>query len=149
MSIFDVEKCQFLGPAGSLHVGAHDEISRKLAMLYEGACNGLGAAVAASTFGYSRQRYYQIMHDYLENGAVGLLSEKRGPKRDYRRTDEVVRQVIRQRFLDPDASSQVITQKLVQCGFELSDRSVRRIIEGFGLQKKTLQISSRRHRGGD
>lgn len=145
MSMFDIKKSQFLGPGGSLPVRVDDEISRKLAMLYEGECNGLGAAEAAKLFGYSRQRYYQLMHDFLDRGASGLLSEKRGPKKDSRRTDEVVRQVIRQRFLDPDASSQVIAQKLVQCGFELSDRSVRRVIEEFGLQKKTLQIPSRRH----
>jgi hypothetical protein len=52
------------------------------------------------------------------------------------RTEEVVRQVIRHRFLDPDASADVIAQKLRQTGFGVSTRSVERIIEQFGLQKK-------------
>jgi hypothetical protein len=41
----------------------------------------------------------------------------------------------------------VIAQKLHQCRFSISARSVRRVIESFGLQKKTLRQSSRRHAG--
>ena len=73
-----------------------------------------------------------------------LLSQKRGPKHNYRRTDEVIRQVIRHRFLDPDASAEVIAQKLRQCGLSISTRSVERVIEQFGLQKKTPSLSSQR-----
>jgi hypothetical protein len=54
------------------------------------------------------------------------------------RTEEVVRQVIRHRFLDPDASADVIAQKLRQTGYAVSTRSVERIIEQAGLPKKTL-----------
>jgi hypothetical protein len=52
----------------------------------------------------------------------------------------VVRQVIRHRFLDPDASEEVIAQKLRQSGWEISIRSVQRVVEEFGLQKKTLSV---------
>jgi len=67
---------------------------------------------------------------------------KRGPKTHYRRTAEVVRQVIRHRFLDADASPEVIAQKLCQSGWEISIRSVQRVIEEYGLQKKTLSVST-------
>ena len=146
---FDFENWVLLGPAGSLPVHQDDEISRKLAMLYEGQCTDLGSTRAATKYGYSKQRYFQILHQYFEQGAPGLLSKKRGPKTNYRRTDEVVRQVIRHRFLDPDASSEVITQKLNQCGFKVSDRSVRRVFESYGLQKKTLQVQSGSDGHGD
>jgi transposase len=113
-------------------------------MLYEGQCEGLGATAAARKFGYTKQRYYQLLQAYSEKGAFALLSNKRGPKTNYRRTDEVVRQVIRHRFLDPEASAEVIAQKLKQGAWEISIRSVERIIEVYGLQKKTLRVSSRR-----
>jgi len=38
-------------------------------------------------------------------GALGLQNLPRGPKTNYRRTDELLRQVIRYRFLDPEASA--------------------------------------------
>jgi hypothetical protein len=90
--------------------------------------------------GYTKQRYFQLLHAYEELGSAGLASKLRGPKRNYRRTDELVRQVVRHRFLDPGASPEVIAQKLRQTGFVISTRSVERVIAEYGLQKKTLRL---------
>jgi hypothetical protein len=127
------------GSSGSLAVLPQDEITLKLAMLYEGECGGLGPLEAARKFGYSKQRYFQLRHLFLEQGAIALLSKTTGPKSNYRRTDEVVRQIIRHRFLDPEASPEVIAQKLGQTQHPLSIRSVERTIADYGLQKKTLR----------
>ncbi len=124
------------GPKGSILLKDDDEITFKLAMLFEGQCEGLGASKAAKKFGLTRQRYYQILQQFKQHGAQALLSAKRGPKGNYRRSSEVVRQVIRHRFLDPQTSPEVIAQKLVQCGFTISTRSVERVISEYGLQKK-------------
>lgn len=144
MLLIDGKTLQLQGPEGTLAVLEDDEITLKLAMLYEGECEGLGPTAAAKKFGYTKQRYYQLLQAYSEKGAIALLSNKRGPKTNYRRTDEVVRQVIRHRFLDPEASAEVIAQKLQQGSWEISIRSVERIIEVYGLQKKTLRVSPRR-----
>ena len=133
-------KIHLAGKAGTLPVRDDDEISRKLAMLYEGQCEGLGAKAAAGKHGYTRQRYSQILNAFLGQGAEALKSRKRGPKRNYRRTEEVIRQVIRHRFLDPEASADVIAQKLRQCGWEISRCSVERVIAQYGLQKKTPRV---------
>ena len=127
------------GPAGSLLVLPKDEITLKLAMLYEGECEGLGPLKAADKFGYSKQRYFQLRHLFSEQGAIALLSKTTGPQSNYRRTDEVVRQIIRHRFLDPDMSPEVIAQKLEQTDHPISIRSVERTIADYGLQKKTLR----------
>ena len=50
-----------------------------------------------------------------------------------------VLKVIRHRFLDPEASPEVIAQKLRQTQHSLSIRSVQRVIADYGLQKKTLR----------
>ncbi len=144
MLLIDGKTLQLQGTDGTLAVPEDDEITLKLAMLYEGECEGLGPTAAARKFGYTKQRYYQLLRAFSEKGAIALLSSKRGPKTNYRRTDEVVRQVIRHRFLDPEASAEVIAQKLQQGGWEIGIRSVERVIEIYGLQKKTLRVSSRR-----
>ena len=131
---------RIVGSAGELSIRADDEITQRLAMIIEGQCEGLGVPQAAAKYGISRQRYYQLFGRFQELGALGLQNQKRGPKTNYIRTDEVVRQVIRHRFLDPDASVDVIAQRLRQAGFAVSTRSVERIIEEFGLQKKTLSL---------
>ena len=132
----DNDRSWLAGPKGSIPLKDDDEITWKLAMLFEGQCEGLGPSKAAEKFGLTRQRYYQVLQKFKQNGAKALLSAKRGPKRNYRRSDEVVRQVIRHRFLDPQISPEVIAQKLVQCGFPISTRSVERVISEYGLQKK-------------
>jgi len=142
MLIIDEELRKFIGPNGSLVVLEDDEITHKLSMLIEGECGPLGPSKAAAKFGYTKQRYYQLLHVFLEQGAIGLQSKPRGPKRNYRRTEQVGREVIRYRFLNPDASAEVIAQKLRQTGFPISARSVHRVIAEYGLQKKTPHISS-------
>lgn len=130
------------GPQGVLTVPLDDEITLKLAMLFEGECEGLGPIAAARKFGYTKQRYFQLLDVFRQKGALALRSSKRGPKTNYRRTDAVVRQVIRFRFLDPEASPAVIAQKLRQSGHAISTRSVERVVEVYGLQKKTLRLST-------
>ena len=139
---FDDQSAAIVGEHGSLTVLENDEVARKLAMLIEGECEGLGPVKAAEKHGFTKQRYFQIRKAFIEEGAVALSSKVRGPKKKTRRTDELQRQVIRHRFLDPDASAEVIAQKLRQTGFVISTRSVERVIEDYGLQKKTLRLSS-------
>jgi len=130
------------GPKGSLPVKEEDQITLKLAMLFEGQCEGLGPSKAAEKFGYTRQRYYQILNQFMDQGAEGLKGLKPGPKGNYRRTYEVIRQIIRYRFLDPQMSPEVIAQKLNQDGYPIAIRSVERVVSEYGLQKKTPSVSS-------
>jgi hypothetical protein len=139
---FDIQARDIVGDHGRLAVVDGDAISRKLAMLIEGECEGIGPIKAAEKYGLTKQRYYQLRDAFLRNGAIALLDKRRGPKTNYRRTDELQRQVIRHRFLDPQASADVIAQKLRQTGFAISTRSVERVIADYGLQKKTLSMSS-------
>lgn len=132
----DNDKLVLIGQKGSIKLNVDDEITRKLSMLIEGECEGIGATKAAKKFGFTRQRYYQLLYQYENKGAIALKSKKTGPQTNYKRTDELVRQVIRHRFLDPDATPEVIAQKLNQCGFSISIRSVERVISQYGLQKK-------------
>lgn len=130
---------RFIGPHGSLSASLDDHLLRRLAMLIEGECSEMGPSKAAEKYGFTRQRYYQILGDFSEDGTEGLRLETPGPKSNYRRTDQVVRLVIRCRFLDSESSPAVIAQKIRQQNLAISTRSVERIIADFGLQKKTLR----------
>ena len=138
--LFDLPDRRIIGPAGELPVLPDDPVVSRLAMLIEGQCEGLGAAGAAAKHDLSKQRYFQSLKLYRQQGSAGLRGHKPGPKRDYVRTDELVRRVIRHRSLDPDATIDVITQKLRQSGFPVSARSVVRVIEEYGLPKKPLSL---------
>jgi len=135
---FDPQTAQLTGPAGSLPVAATDDLARRFLMIIEGQCLEDQIGAIAQKYGYCRQRYYQILAAYQQGGLPALQTKKTGPKSNYRRTGQVVRQILRYRFLDPDASPEVIAQKLRQTHFSLSLRSIERVIADYGLQKKTL-----------
>jgi transposase len=140
MCRFDETESRLVGSGGHLRVPADDQITRKLAMLIEGECGGLGPGKAAQKYGYSRQRYFQLRQAFESGGgAAALANRKRGPKTNYRRTNQAVREVIRHRFLDPHASAAVIAQKMRQCGYTISTSTVQRVIKSYGLEKKTLR----------
>ena len=143
-NIFQIE-----GPSGTLPVKSTDKVSRRLAMLIEGKCLGLGPTKAAKKYGYSKQRFFQVLKAFLKDGSRGLFPKKTGPRNNYVRTENVVTQIIRHRFLDPEASSDVIAQKLRQTGIKVSQRTVERTITEYGLQKKTLQVSTQNQRATD
>jgi hypothetical protein len=105
---------RIVGPLGELIFPPDDLITPRLMMLVEGQCEGLGAAAAALKHGVTRQRYYQVLKQFEQGGASAIQPQRRGPKTNYVRTDELEKQVIRHRFLDPDASADVIAQKVRQ-----------------------------------
>lgn len=122
-----------------LNVQEHDTVSRKMLMLIEGVY-GKGPKHSYEKYKFSEQRYYQLLKEFQLHGTASLIDQKRGPKKNSIRTEKIVQQIIRYRFLDPSASAMVITQKLKQTGFSVSLRSVERTIQEFGLQKKTLSV---------
>ena len=122
---YDLSQRRISGPNGDLVIPPEDPITPRLLMLIEGECEGLGPMQAAQKHGLSRQRYYQVHKQFQAQGVLGLQNQKRGPKTNSVRTDEVERQVIRHRFLDPDASVNIIAQKLRQTGFAVSTRPSR------------------------
>ncbi len=133
----EIKDNRLIGPGGTLPIYQMDEVTRKLVMLIEGECGEAGPLQAARKFGYSKQRYYQVLHAFREQGVEGLKNRKRGPKTNYRRTEEVERMIIQYRFLDPNLSGPVIAQKLKQQGHPISIRSVERVLAKYNLQKKT------------
>lgn len=125
-----------------LNIRPDDAVSLKMFMLIEGIY-GLGVKHSIKKYGYSEQRYYQLLKEFRLSGSAALTDKKRGPKQNSQRTEKIVQQIIRYRFLDPDSSAPVITQKLRQRGVPISQRSVERTIQEYGLQKKTLPVKSR------
>ena len=139
---FNPASHQLTGPAGSLAIAPDDAAAHRFLMLLDGQCLQVNTVTVAKKYGYCRQRYYQLLGAFQNGGLPALQPKKTGPKSNYRRTEQVVRQVLRYIFLDTDASAEVVVQKLRQTHFSIILRSVRRIIADYGLQKKTLRTES-------
>ena len=114
-----------------------DSMCKRLAMLIEGHCT-IGVKASIQKYGYTEQRYYQLLKKYKEGGSKALLEKKPGSDKQPVRTRDTLNQIIRLRFLDPFASSDIIAQKLKQTGHRVRKRSVERTITEYGLQKKRM-----------
>jgi hypothetical protein len=132
----------FQGKTDHLMIRKDDSFAMKLAMLFEGIISDIPKKELARKYGYTREHYYLLKHLFEKHGSDGLMDKKTGPKKSTKRTDIVNNQIIRLRFLDPDASVEVIGQKMRQMGFSISDRSINRTIQQYGLQKKTSHFKS-------
>lgn len=119
-----------------LSINPNDAVAWKLLMLIEAATSHQKIEDIAKKYGYTREHFYVIKKTFEQQGSQGLIDKPQGPKRNYRLTKEIEKQIIRHRFLDPEASSEVITQKMQQTGHVISQRSVERAINEWGLQKK-------------
>lgn len=124
-------------------IDQNDRISVKLLMLYEGHCT-IGVHAAIEKYGFTEQRYYQLLEKFQKEGAQGLIDKKTGSDKKPVRTKELVNQIIRHRFLDPLASAPVLAQKLTQAGYKVSTRSVERTITEFGLKKNACSEPRKR-----
>src|SRR3954451_14496425 len=69
---FEPHPHRIVGPAGELLIPPEDPLTPRLIMLIEGECEGLGAARAAQKHGLTRQRYYQLLKRFQEQGALAL-----------------------------------------------------------------------------
>lgn len=126
-------------------IDENDSLSVKLLMLYEGHCT-IGVQEAIKKYGYTEQRYYQLLDKFKKDGSHGLIDKKTGSSKKPVRTNEVVNQIIRHRFLDPLASASVLAQKITQSGYKISTRSVERTISEFGLKKNACSEPKNRER---
>lgn len=120
-----------------LNVKDSDDVIRKMLMLIEGTY-GKGIQHSIQKYGYSEQRYHQLLKSFKESGTEALFNKKKGPKVNYVRTDKLIQIIIRYRYLDPQLPASVIAQKLEQEGYKISVRSIERTIQEYGMQKKTL-----------
>ena len=121
-------------------IDPNDKLSVKMAMLFEAHCT-IGVKQAIEKYGYTEQWFYQLLRTYNKSGAEGLRDKKRGSDKRPVRDKEVTNQIIRERFLDTQASAEVISQKLKQNGYAVSVRSVERTITEYGLQKKLINLT--------
>jgi hypothetical protein len=107
---FNPDTRQLTGPTGSLPMLPDDAPAGRFLMLVEGQCLHHNIAAVAAKYGYCRQRYYQLLERFRRGGLQALQTRQTGPKSNYRRTDQAVRQVLRHLFLDPEASAAIVVQ---------------------------------------
>ncbi|MCG2789880.1 MAG: helix-turn-helix domain containing protein [Actinomycetia bacterium] len=77
-----------------------DLLQVKYEMLRSAQKDGTGVIKASKTYGFSRITFYKVSKAFKESGLVGLIPQKKGPRRAHKLTGEVmefVKELIRQK----------------------------------------------------
>ena len=109
---------------------SNDLLQVKYEMLRSAQKEGIGILKASETFGFSRITFYKTDRAFKENGLVGLLPRKKGPRRAHKLSSEVMKFVGQLLEQKPEMKSDVIRQK-IKDRFNLSvhKRSIERAID--------------------
>ena len=101
-------------------------------------------AEACNLFGFSREYFYRLEHDFMSQGYVGLLCSPRGRRPLIALNQEIVNFVIHRKMSDPHLTGEDLRKELKSVyQVECSRRTVERIIESLNIGKKGLHFPLR------
>jgi transposase len=106
---------------------AQDLLQVKYEMLRKSRLEGASVSQVAASFGFSRPSFYQARRDYEQEGILGLLPQRRGPRHGHKLTAEAMafmEQVLR----EDDTLSAAALARLLQerLGIRVHRRSIER-----------------------
>lgn len=108
---------------------AHDLVQVKYEMLRRVQIERQPVSQAAAAFGFSRPTYYQAELDFQNQGLVGLIPEKRGPRKAHKLTAEVLNYVQQIRSEQPSLSlAQLAATIQERFGITVHPRSIERAL---------------------
>jgi transposase len=106
-----------------------DLMQVKYEMLRRVRMEGVSITDAAAAFGFSRVAFYQIRKRLEEEGLIGLLTRKKGPKHAHKLSDEIMGIVEQTLSMDPSLGALALSD-LVRDRFGISvhPRSIERAL---------------------
>lgn len=108
---------------------ANDLVQVKYEMLRSVQIEQKPVSQAAATFGFSRPTYYQAELDFQNRGLLGLLPEKRGPRKAHKLTAEVLGHVQQLRSDQPSLGMAQLASAIQEhFGITIHPRSIERAL---------------------
>jgi transposase len=118
-----------------------DKVQVKYEMLRAHHVDGVSVTAASRQFGYSRESFYTAAEAFEAEGILGLVDEKRGPRRPRKLTPEVQRVLLEEIDKDPSVSSAELAERVGErFGVSVHRRSVERF--------RSAREKKKRRRGG-
>lgn len=114
-----------------------DLVQVRYEMLRRHLVDGKPVTEVTRDFGMSRQMFYVLLGMFQEQGLLGLLPRKRGPKAAHKCTDEIIDFVSSRREEDPDRSFQELTEEVEsKFGVRLHPRTLERRLLREGKKRR-------------
>lgn len=106
-----------------------DLVQVKYEMLRRVRIEGDSVTHAASDFGFSRPSFYEALRQFEEEGLVGLVPKKRGPRGGHKLTAEVVDTLRKALAADPSLAAEDLVELVrIKFGQTVHRRSIERAL---------------------
>lgn len=96
--------------------------------------------ITANKYGLSRIMAYHYERAWNQRRWDGLKGKKKGPKTKSKRKPEVEKEIINIRFRQPCKDMYEITDVLREKGYDISSRSVSRVLSEHGMTLKKTKM---------
>ncbi len=117
-------------------INLENPIQKRYEMIRELSLSSEPRKDICAKYGYSRKTGNEYLNAWKEKDWDGLKDKPRGPKTKSKRTDELEKRVIDIRFKDREKDMYDIAEILSSEGYEISARSVARILSEHGITLK-------------
>ncbi len=124
-------------------IALEDQLQRRYEMVRELSLSSKRRDDVCSKYGYTRKTGNEYLNAWKEKSWEGLKDKPRGTKS--KRTDEIEKRILEIRFKDQEKDMYDIAALLRGEGYEISDRSVARVLSEHGvtLKKKKKKPSTK------
>ncbi len=123
-------------PKRRFPINFNDEVQVRYEMLRQASLSKKPIETICDKFNYSKDMYYYYKRKFEKNGVLALSNKKTGPKEATKRTENLEKKIVQLRFDNPELNMYDIHDKLKKEGFDVSSRTVARVINNHGLSKK-------------
>lgn len=117
-------------------IDLEDPLQRRYELVRELKLSSSSKEVICARFGYSRVMGHLYETAWDKHRWEGLMDKKKGPKKKSRRTEEVESRVLAIRFKSPEKDMYEIADILTEEGYDISARSVSRVLSEHGVTLK-------------
>lgn len=131
--------------AGGNFFDPSDKLQVKYEMLRAVQIEGLSVTEASRKFGYSRETYYNVAHNYEMEGCIGLLDQAQGRRQPEKLSAEIVDFISTERQNEPkkNTGSCLAEKVLKRFHVQINSRTVYKVLKKMASQKPSRKTARR------
>ena len=118
-----------------------DPLQRRYEFIREAALSKKPVTEICAKYNLSRDMYYYYRRKFDQGGLIALSEEKPGPRRPHKIDEGLESQIIALKFEEPELSIYQLANRLTAKGYDISARSISRVLSEHGLTKKKLSLN--------
>jgi len=130
-------------------VDLDDSVQRRYELVRELKLSGKSKEEICAKYNYSRVMGHTYEKAWGNNTWEGIMDKKKGPKKKSKRTEYLEKRILEIRFKNSEKDMYEITDTLIDEGYDVSSRTVARVLSDHGVTLKKRGRKPNPHTSGE